>query len=148
MSRATPLMREFARLLVAFETEKPRGSHASSPVAFEVCEKLRPHLATLMGKAGFCALLSRALALASTEAPELRAVRVQADGTLGFHEGAGDASGEQDDTGASVVLFAQLLGLLEAFIGRSLTLRMLRDVWPKLIFNDPFFSKDDQHEKA
>ena len=36
---------------------------------FLVCEKLRPHLAMLMGNAGFRALLSRALALAKAEVP-------------------------------------------------------------------------------
>ena len=143
MSRATPLMREFAERLVAFETQGGKAGRPHTPAAFEVCEKLRPHLATLMGKAGFCALLSRALALAALEAPALRAVQVQADGSLGGREEPGTPAEMQKVAEGSVVLLAQLLGLLEAFIGRSLTLRMLRDVWPKLTLDETHFSNDD-----
>ena len=144
MSRATPLMREFAERLVAFEMQGGKAIRLQSPAAFEVCEKLRPHLATLMGKAGFCALLSRALALAASEAPALRRVRVNADGSLGGREDPDTPMDLQKVAEGRVVLLAQLLGLLEAFIGRSLTLRMLRDVWPKLTLNETHFSKDDQ----
>jgi len=38
----------------------------------------------------------------------------------------------EDIAEGSVVVFAQLLGLLVAFIGETLTLRMVREVWPKL----------------
>lgn len=143
MSRATPLMREFAKQLVAFETQVGKAGRLQTPAAFEVCEKLRPHLATLMGKAGFCALLSRALALAALEAPALRAVQVQADGSLGGREEPGTPAEMQKVAEGSVVLLEHLLGLLEAFIGRSLALRMLRDVWPKLTLTETHFSKDD-----
>jgi hypothetical protein len=143
MSRATPLMREFAGRLVALETKRTRDQRIQTPVAFEVCEKLRPYLGTLMGKAGFCALLSRALALAEAEAPALRAVRVLADGSLAGCEAPGTPAEAQKVAEGSVVLLAQLLGLLEAFIGRNLTLRMLRDVWPKLTLNESHFSQDD-----
>jgi hypothetical protein len=143
MSRATPLMRGLAERLVALEAKRTRGQRIQTPVAFEVCEKLRPYLGTLMGKAGFCALLSRALALAEAEAPALRAVRVRADGSLGGCEEPEPPAEEQKVADGSVVLLAQLLGLLEAFIGRNLTLRILRDVWPKLTLNESHFSKDD-----
>jgi hypothetical protein len=33
---------------------------------------------------------------------------------------------------AGVTLIAQLLGLLDAFIGQDLTLRLVADVWPDL----------------
>lgn len=148
MSRATPVTRDFAERLVAFETKTARVPRTQAPVAFEVCEKLRPHLATLMGKAGFCALLSRALTLAAAEAPALLAVRVRADGSLGGLDHSESAVEMPDVAEDAVVVLAQLLGLLEAFIGQNLTLRMLRDVWPKLTLTDLNFSKDDQNEKA
>ena len=144
MSRATPLMRDFAARLVAFEMQGTPASRTQTPVAFEVCEKLRPHLATLMGTTGFCALLSRALALATAEASGLRAVRVQADGSLAGCEEPGAPAEAEKAAEGGVVLLAQLLGLLEAFIGQNLTLRMLRDVWPKLTLSDLYFSNDDQ----
>jgi hypothetical protein len=77
------------------------------------------------------------------EAPALRAVQVQADGSLGGREEPGTPAEMQKVAEGSVVLLEHLLGLLEAFIGRSLALRMLRDVWPKLTLTETHFSKDD-----
>lgn len=34
------------------------------------------------------------------------------------------------------LLFAELLGLLVAFIGEALTLRLVREAWPKLRLSD------------
>ncbi len=107
-----------------------------TPAAFDVCEKLRPHLATLMGITGFHALLSRALVLANVEVPWLRAVHVKADGSLErLGELEAQAAPEVIANG-QVVLLAQLLGLLVAFIGEDMTLRLTREVWPKLSLND------------
>ena len=47
-----------------------------------------------------------------------------------------------------MVLVAQLLGLLVAFIGETLTLRLVREVWPKLPLNDLDFGRGDKNEKA
>ena len=84
MSRATRRIRDLAERLIAYESESGAGEsvEVGTPAAFHVSEKLRPHLATLMGSAGFRALISRALALASAEVPWLRAVHVKADGSL------------------------------------------------------------------
>jgi hypothetical protein len=43
----------------------------------------------------------------------------------------------------SVILVAQLLALLVAFVGESLTRRIVREVWPKLSFTDSDFRKGD-----
>ena len=144
MSRATPQMRDFAERLIAYETRGNKSSGTKTPAAFLVGEKLRPHLATLMGNAGFRALLSRALALANAEVPWLRAVHVKADGSL---EGLDELEAQVDPdeiSEGSVVLLAQLLGLLVAFIGENLTLRLVREVWPKLSLNDLDFGKGDK----
>jgi hypothetical protein len=134
-------MRNIAERLIAYEANGNKSSESKTPAAFQVCEKLRPHLATLMGNAGFRALLSRALALANTEVPWLRALHVRSDG---FFEGLDElqaqlAPGEFFE--GKVVLLAQLLGLLEAFIGESLTVRVVREVWPKLSVKDFDFGK-------
>jgi hypothetical protein len=113
-----------------------KSSWSKTPAAFQVCDKLRPHLATLMGKAGFRALLARALALASEEVQWLRAVHVKSDGSLeGLDELEAHIGPEQSSEGG-VVLLAQLLGMLMAFIGENLAVRLLREVWPKLSLND------------
>jgi len=136
MSQATPLMRNIAERLIAYETSESKSSGTRTGADFPVCEKLRPHLSTLMGSTGYRALLARALARAQVEIPSLRAVQVDADGSMtGFDKlelkAAPDALAR-----APVVLVAQLLGLLAAFIGESLMLQIVRDVWPQLARKD------------
>lgn len=88
-----------------------------------------------MGQAGFRALLSRALALATAEAPALSAVKVDAEGSLESPKDWGRRRGTGDITQGGVVLVAQLLGLLVAFIGGSLTLGLVSEIWPDLSLN-------------
>lgn len=130
MSRATSRIRKFAGLLITHEAWVSRFSGNRLPPAFRVCEKLRAPLATLLGNAGFHALLARALALASQEVPWLRSVHVQGDGTL---DGLDESPAHMRElTADGIVLVAQLLGLLVAFIGEKLTLQLVRETWPKL----------------
>ena len=129
-------MRDFAERLIDCEGRLNKSSETTTPVAFHVGEKLRPHLASLMGSVGFRALLSRALVLANTEIIWLRAVQVKADGSLEGLEELHANLDPQEFFEGTVVLVAQLLGLLVAFIGENLTLRMVREVWPKLALND------------
>ena len=136
MSRATPQTWELAERLVGSET---RGK--TTPAAFYVCEKLRPYLAPLMGSTGFNALLSRALAVASADDARLRTVHVEADGSLGGFEAAVDP---EEMAEASVVLVSQVLGLLVAFVGENLTVRMVRELWPKLPLTDLHFDNGDK----
>lgn len=135
MTRATSQMRHFAERLIAHDQKGSRPSEPETP-AYHASEKLRPHLATLMGETGFRALLSRALALATEEVPWLRGMHVSAQGSL---EGWGDIEEKiapEEVARGRVVLLAQLLGLLVAFIGEELTLQLAREVWPKLPLND------------
>jgi hypothetical protein len=139
MNRATKEMRDFARRLMAFERLQSKSSETNIPAAFPVSDKLRPYLSTLMGHGGFRALLSRALALAAAEVHWLRAAHVNADGTLeGLEESHAKLSSGEFGEGR-VVLLAHLLGLLAAFIGEILTLRLVREVWPKVPLNDVDF---------
>jgi len=131
MSRVTPKLRDFAERLIACETRGNKSSETKTPAASLVAEKLRPHLATLIGNIGFRALLSRALALAYAEVRWLRAVHVKADGSFeGLDEFAAQVDPEESFEGC-VVLVARLLGLLVTFIGEDLTLRLVREVWSK-----------------
>jgi hypothetical protein len=129
-------MRDFSERLIAHATRGNRSSETETPAIFLVVEKLRPNLVTLLGNVGFRALLSRALVLTNSEIAWLRAVHVKADGSLeGLHELEAQLDPEEIAEG-TVVLLAQLLGLLVVFIGESLTLRLVRDVWPKLSLDD------------
>ena len=145
-STRNPQMRDFAERLIAYEIRENKSSGTKTPAAFLVCEKLRPHLANLMGNTGFRALLSRALARAEADLPSLRAMQVKADGSLtGLDKPEVQADPEERAKG-SVVLVAQLLDLLVAFIGEKLMLRIVCDVWPKLSLNDLDFGKGDKNE--
>ena len=142
MSRVTPKLWKVSECLLAYETRENVTQAIRTPAAFLVCEKLRPPLATLMGRAGFRSLLARALALANTEAVWPGVVQVKADGTL---EGLDQLEGQiarKEFADASVVLIARLLGLLVAFIGEELTFRLLREIWPEVALNEGILTKE------
>lgn len=90
-----------------------------------VCDKLRRPFATLAGIAGFRSLLARALTLAKQESPDLTGWEVKSEGSLQGLNGEAAQS--------SAVLIAHLIGLMITFIGESLTLRLLHDVWPDVL---------------
>lgn len=142
-----PRMRDFAKRLIAYETRGNKSSGTKTPAAFPVCEKLRPHLATLMGNTGFRALLSRALARAEADVPSLRAMQVKADGSLAALDKLEMKADPEELAKGGVILVTQLLGLLVAFIGEDLTLRLVREVWPKLSLIDLDFGTGDINEK-
>jgi hypothetical protein len=99
-----------------------------------------------MGTTGFCALLARALKLAGAEVPLLRALQVNTDGSLEGLDNLEAQADPQELAKGRVVLLAELLGLLVVFIGQSLTLRLVREVWPQLSPNDLDFAKGDGNE--
>lgn len=138
-------MRAIAKQLIACET--PAGTPADTladrgdAVAFQTTERLAPHLSTLMGRTGFQALLARALVLASAELPWLGTIKVVADGEL---HGLTEAQAKANPGGVAegeVVLLAQLLGLLVAFIGPALTARLVGQIWPQLPLTGADFDK-------
>jgi hypothetical protein len=136
-------MRDLAERLIAYEAKGNKSPKAKNPLASLVDERLRLHLAALMGRVGFRALLSRALVLANAEIPWLRAVDVQADGSLEGLDELKARVGSNEFLEGCVVLLAQFLGLLVTFIGEDLTLRLVRESWPKLPLNEFDFRKGD-----
>lgn len=147
MNHASPKLRYFAERLMAHAAQGNPSKVIEFPTARPVISKLRPHLATLMGTGGFDMLISRALALAGTEVAWLLEIGVKkSDDIL---EGFDELEGRVDPaeiTRGSVVLIASLLGLLVAFIGETLTLRLVRDIWPELPNSDNFTQGDKNEE--
>jgi hypothetical protein len=124
--------KEIARQLLAFEATLRHSTDANESAAFRVCEKLRGLLGKLMGVGGFRTLQSRALVLACAEFPWLRPLEIKEDGAL---DGLGELEVGLDPRSVAageVVLVSKLLGLLVTFIGPTLTLRLLHDIWPQL----------------
>ena len=136
-------MRNLAERLIGYEAKGSKSPKAKSPLASLVDERLRPQLAALMGSVGFRALLSRALVLANAEIPWLRAVGVEADGSLEGLDELKEHVGSTEFLKGCVVLLAQFLGLLATFIGEELTLQLVRESWPKLPLNEFEFRKGD-----
>jgi len=141
MTRVTANLEELARRLIAHEANLNKAARAYSTAVFPVPEKLRPHLSIFMGKAGFRALLARALALAGTDVPWLRGLQVKADGSLLPAPELMAKVSPSDILTGRVAVLSQLLGLLVAFIGEKLTLRLVHEVWPTLSAEELHFGK-------
>jgi hypothetical protein len=122
-------MRVLARRLLDAEAESGTRAAGTSSVVFRVCERLYQTLSPLTGATGFRALLARALVLSGEEVRWLKAVHVNADGSL---DGLGELEKQltpREIAEGETVLAANLLGLLVTFIGGGLTLQLLQDVW-------------------
>ena len=136
MSKPSPFMRLLAERIIASEKlSYKKSEQAGRPVVTIVTQKLRPVLGMLMGNGGYRVLLSRALARATVEAPSLQALHLTADGALIFDSASTPPDPKKLDDG-SVILVAELLGLLNAFIGEALTVQFLREAWPRLSFKN------------
>lgn len=131
MRKALPQMLELSRVLMAHEARTRKV--AAAITAADVCEKLRPKLSILMGATGFRTLLARALALASREAPLLRELKVDKAGALVPLETAIVSGDTPNDIASGALLIAQLLSVLAALIGESLTTQILVEIWPHLL---------------
>ena len=140
-------MRSFAKRLIESEALNNTSS-AQTAAAFPAIDKLRPHLATLMGHGGVRALLSRALLLTTAEVSWLRAVQVNADGDFEGFEELGLQLDASEFVKGRVVLLAQLFGLLVALIGPSLTSRLSGEIWPQIPLSEQDFDSEVKSEKA
>jgi len=120
--------RDLARSLVAREADSKTTSLQTEPASARAYENLRRLLGAPVGADGFQSLAARALALARSEAPRLRAVQVMANGGLrGLDEVESETNSDEDGE-VGIILIAQLLGLFLTFLGEATTLRLLEDL--------------------
>lgn len=144
MSRVTPQSRSLATRVITYEARATSPPSAKAVTAYQACDRLRSPLMSLVGSGGFHAIHSRALHLATLEIPALGTVRMSADGTL---QGLEKLRGELDPGDFSeggIVLLAQLLGLLIALIGEPMTLRLVREAWPRMPLRESNAAKRDR----
>jgi len=130
MEPTSPSTRILARRLLALEAASPRAAGARvQHDAVRVCEKLRISLTRFAGAEGFASLLRRTMALARAEVPSLNRITVTPDCSMDGLEAlaANDTDGGAE---AALAITAHLLELLVTFIGRPLTLRLVREAWP------------------
>jgi hypothetical protein len=145
MSHATPKLRCFAGSLIRHEALVNPPSSPQRATLLPVLDKLRPLLATFMGQTGYQALILRATMMAGEEVSWLSHVEIATDGRLkNYAELAAEHETDEDDN-ACEVLLAHLTGLLEAFIGETLTLRLVHQLWPDRP-KDNDFTQGNEHE--
>ena len=147
MRRAIPTRNNLAMALVACEAKAIGSSHAEFPAGCSAIEKLRPHLASLMGNAGLNALINRARALGSSDVQWLGTTAAKMQGSLEeLHEVGSQLEADEFSEGC-IILLSHLLGLLATFIGQDLTLRIVREIWPELSPDEPDVGKGEKNEK-
>jgi hypothetical protein len=129
-----------ARWLIRCETrDDDEAPAARAAAAVRVFDKLSQRLAVLITPIGAEALLARAVHLSRATYPFLDHVEAKPKGTsliATLQAAAANVEPSQAQEGFVLVL-GTLVGLLESFIGKDLTLRLLRDVWPDLPVTDP-----------
>jgi hypothetical protein len=145
MGRTTPHIRSLAKRVLAHAPRDGTLAAEHTSIEFHAIAQLRPQLAVLMGNGGTRALLLRALALASIEVPWLRALRVDASASLqGLEKPLAQLSSKTLLEGKQALL-AQVFGLMEAFIGARLTLRLVQEAWPDLPVSGSELGKGDSN---
>ncbi len=133
-------MRDLARRLLA-ASQTAAGPHVHEAVL--VSDKLRISLTRFAGADGFASLLRRALILARAEMPSLQSVNVGEDGRLeGFQQLAADTGTGAAAAAAAAAVTAHLLGLLVTFIGKPLTLTLVREAWPDISLDESHSARE------
>jgi hypothetical protein len=131
---ATPAHHDLARWLVTTEMGAAAGSLLGSAAAGRVFARLSQRLSQLITSVGTEALLRRSVHLSRTEFPFLEAAQAgpSTEPLIDkLRETAATLDPSQADE-AFVTVLATLIALLESFIGKDLTFRLLRDIWPGL----------------
>jgi len=122
-----PMIRDWASKLIASEVDADSASAQTELATLRVYEKLRRQFCAPVGVDAFQALASRALSLAKSEFPSLRAVSVTANGSLG---GVGEVESqlsEAEDAEVGITLIAQMLRLFSTLLGEAATVRLIED---------------------
>ena len=136
MNAAPPAARALARRLLSLESGGQDDPEALAAAIDRATGRLRGRLAGLVGQHGFAALCARAVRLAQRETPTLAGITYDArppGGLRGTHEFVlANASDPAAATAALASILAQLIGLLIAFIGQDLTVRLIHEAWPEL----------------
>jgi hypothetical protein len=135
--------RDLAHRLLAYEVASGKTSEPIESATLRVFDKLRQSLGAFAGVTAFESLAFRALSQAKSEAPDLWAVQVAADGSLrGLGEFEPKSNIKRNQAGVDkageggMILIARLLGLLLIFLGEPLTLSLLHNAWPGTAFVD------------
>lgn len=131
--------RDLARRLLDHERGGRDTPVELAPAMEGAFRRLHEHMHNLIGQAGFQALLARAAHLTRTEAPWIESITIQVEPVLtltGLAERV-ESQGAAEVTEGLKLLLANLIGLLCTFIGDSLTLLLIRRIWPEVALETP-----------
>ena len=131
--------RDLSRQLLDHERRQGDAPAELVPAMEGTFRRLHEHLCNLVGEAGFQALLERAAHLTRTEAGWIESITIQPEPALTLR---GLAERIESEGAARVMdglalLLANLIGLLCTFIGESLTLLLIRRIWPEVALEIP-----------
>lgn len=119
-------VRELAdHLIISLEEDSPAGEKVN--FGFEI---IKSQLTSLVGTGGFSMIMSNALSHSKSEVAWLRDVDSKSNGSIIGLEAACANISHAEFRAGSVVVLANIIGLLVGFIGPIMTEAVIRDTWP------------------
>lgn len=137
--------RKWARELLDREVGDRQRTTELAEAAQRICERLHRQLSTLIGSEGVTAVLRRALRMAQDDFPFLKGVEVQPlpNGCLKGLGQSVEAQMASEVRDGLVAIIGNAIWLLVTFIGRDLTLRQLKRIWPNAALDSASSSPEE-----
>lgn len=121
------MIRDWARKLIASEAHADATTAQTELATLRVYERLRLRFHAPVGVDAFQALASRALSVAKSQFPGLRAVSVTANGDLRGLSEVESALNLSEDSEVGIILITQMLRLFITLLGEAATVRLIED---------------------
>ncbi len=121
------MIRDWARKLIASEAEADSTTAQTEFATLRVYQRLRLQFRAPVGVDAFQALASRALSVAKSQFPGLRAVSVTANGDLRGLDEVESALNLSEDSEVGIILITQMLRLFITLLGEDATVRLIED---------------------
>ncbi len=127
--------RILARQTLAQESNGIESSNGSADACIRASEKLRIEMQRLVGITGYSTLITHAMTLGRMEDPWLESVVIEPDGSLVWRSDSAQVQDPDPLVSGCETLLARTMELLVIFLGETVTLRLLRNIWPELSQN-------------
>lgn len=135
---ATELRGLVGRMLLYESKGQWRSPTELAGAADRACQKLYDQMAQLFGHAGFHAMIARSLKLTGREFPEIRDMEDDPQGEDCLRGLQGSLEGADPDTARRAVeaVFANLINLLNSFVGTDMTMSLVARAWPEVTIRE------------
>jgi hypothetical protein len=125
----TPTAEQLAILVLSSGEDDDADTNRPDINFVRIFDMLHQLLAVRLGSRGCHALLNYALTLAAKDCPWLASISIGEDAVLDGFQGL--SRSQTYDGGLAILV--KIIGLLDTFVGRNLTIRMLHNAWPDVI---------------